>query len=559
MATVLICALTAPTALAGQIVWLRGPSSGGGSIWAANDDGTYPHRLIAANGTSLASQFPSGTLGDPDVFQNGGSTVVFTDTNGAFAPTGSSGATGATGSSGATGATGSSSASGETGSSGATGAAGSLGATGATGTSGATGSSGASGPTGGSSAPGGGSTLCAEPCTTTLSLASGTLHSPLPPAPADAASFETQPRLAANGQIVTHYALYPAATPASLGAASVSALFSSAPGANVFESPWANTAAESLALHTDPAPDPANSSLLAWVENQDPTCKHYVVGHSSVCQYAIHVAAGNVASPPTAIFDDEAPHGSGPSSLAFSSDGRNLLIVDDQPPNDGIYEVSASTSVPPARKQIAELIAEPPGWTFGQARFAGSKIVFDARGEGHSVAGTSDIYEISSKCDSGTCSFPDSATNLTHNASADNVDPAWTSAAAPLVALGAAPAPGAPATLDAAAVLAHTVTANSGLRVEVTLSAASALVVSVSRHGHTIGTTTLHLPAGASTFTIKQFGGHALTPGSDQVKLRIGRSSTVRFTASFTVRQPAKPKPSSKRAAPRSVTSGKQR
>jgi hypothetical protein len=94
MAAVLICALTGPTALAGQIVWLRGGSSSGGAIWAANDDGTYPHRLIAANSTPLASQFPLGTLADPDVFQNGGSTVVFTDTNGAFAPTGSSGASG---------------------------------------------------------------------------------------------------------------------------------------------------------------------------------------------------------------------------------------------------------------------------------------------------------------------------------------------------------------------------------------------------------------------------------------------------------------------------------
>jgi hypothetical protein len=525
LAAVLLCALTASPALAGQIVWLRGGSSSADAIWAANDDGTFPHRLIAANTDPLASQFPAGTLGGPDVFQNGGSTVVFTDTNGAFAPTGSSGASGPTGVSGATGP-----------------------------------ADGGSAPAGGTSAPADGSSvLCAEPCTTTLSLASGSLSSPLPPPPATAASFETQPRLASNGQIVTQYALYPAATQSSLGAASVSALFSSAPGASAFASPWANTDAETLPLHADPAPDPANSSLLAWVENQDPTCKRYVVGHSPVCQYAIHVATAGATSPPTAIFDDEAPHGGGPSSLAFSSDGRNLLIVDDQAPDDGIYEVSASTSVPAAGKQITEVIAEPPGWTFGQARFAGSKIVFDAHGKGHSVPGTSDIYAISSKCDLGTCSFPASATNLTRNASADNVDPAWTSAAAPLLALGAAPAPGAPAKLDAAAVLAHTVAANTGLRIEVTLSAASALLVSVSRHGHTIGTTTLHLPAGASTFTIKQSGGHALTPGSDQVKLRVGGSSAVRFTASFTVRQPAKPKPASRHAAQRSATSVKKR
>ena len=157
-----------------------------------------------------------------------------------------------------------------------------------------------------------------------------------------------------------------------------------------------------------------------------------------VCQYAIHVALATAASSPAiAIFDDEAPSGAGPSSLAWSSDGHTLLIVDDQPPNDGIYEVSASTTIPAAQKQVAELIAEPPGWTFGQARFAGSKIVFDAHGEGRSLPNTSDIYEISSRCDSGTCSFPASATNLTRSPTADNIGPAWTSAAAPLSPLGA--------------------------------------------------------------------------------------------------------------------------
>jgi hypothetical protein len=542
-AALLACALTAPTALAGQIVWLRAGGSSGGAIWAANDDGTYPHRLIAANSGPLASEFPSGTLGDPDIFENGGSTLVFTDTNGAFGATGGTGTTGPTGSTGATGSTGSTGATGSTGSTGATGSAGATGATGSTGATGATGTTGSTAATGatGTAFP------CAEPCTNTFSLAAGTLRSPLPPPPTDAASFETQPRIAANGQIVTQYALYPAATPSSLGAASVAALFSTAPGAGVFASPWANTADESLPLFADPAPDPANSALVAWVENQDPTCKHYVVNQKSVCQYAIHLATAGATSPATVIFDDETPHGAGPSSLAFSSNGRNLLIVDDQPPNDGIYEVSASTTIPAADKQITELIAEPPGWTFGQARFAGSKVVFDARGEGRSVPGTSDIYEIPSTCDSGSCSFPASATDLTRDPSADNIDPSWTSAAAPLPALGAAPAPGAPAVLDAATILAHSVTATAGVSFEVTLSKAGVLVVSVSRRGHTIGTTTLHLPAGASKFTIKQSGGHTLTPGSDQAKLRIGGSNAVRYSVSFTVRAPAKPSSKPKR------------
>jgi len=47
----------------------------------------------------------------------------------------------------------------------------------------------------------------------------------------------------------------------------------------------------------------------------------------------------------------------------------------------------------------------------------------------------------------------------------------------------------------------------------------------------------LHLPVGASTFTIKQSGGHALTRGSDAGKLRMqgAASNAVSFSASFSV------------------------
>ena len=79
-------------------------------------------------------------------------------------------------------------------------------------------------------------------------------------------------------------------------------------------------------------------------------------------------------------------------------------------------------------------------------------------------------------------------------------------------------------------------TVKAGVRFEVTLSAPSPLMVSVSRNGHTIGTTTLRLPAGASTFTIRTSGGHPLTSGSDVAKLRVGSSTAIRYSASFTVR-----------------------
>jgi hypothetical protein len=120
-------------------------------------------------------------------------------------------------------------------------------------------------------------------------------------------------------------------------------------------------------------------------------------------------------------------------------------------------------------------------------------------------------------------------------------DPAWTSAATPLPALGAAPAPGSPAKLYAARILSRTVTPKTGVSFEVTLSAAGSVSVSISRHGHTIGSTTMRLPAGASTFTVTRSGGHPLTTGSDVAKLRVGSSPTVRYSATFTVGAAAKP------------------
>jgi hypothetical protein len=468
-ASALSAAFAAAPASAGQIVWVRGAASGGGSLWAANDDGTYPHELLA--GTALSIQLPGATLGDPDVFQLGGATVLF------------------------------------------------------------------------SVSSSGGNAACPAACALSFSLTAGALtrQSPAPSAPPAGAVYEQQPRLLKGGQMVDRYSVYPSVTAASVGAASQQGLYvrplnAASPG--TAGTAWADTAAEALPPSADPAPDPANPALIAWVENQDPSCDQYTRNGSHVCQYAILVGGASASpAPAVAIFDDESPGGHGPSSLAWSSNGRTLLIVDDQPPSDGIYTVSASTSKSPASKAVTEVIAEPPGWTFGQARFAGSRIVFDARGAGHGTPGTSDIYSISASCDSGTCAFPLNATNLTHDAKADNVDPAWTSAAAPLLALGGEPPQGGKAAFDAAAIRTRTVSAKKGVVFEVTLSTAATVVATVSRNGHTIGSTTLRLPAGASTFAIKQAGGHPLTPGHDVGTLRVQGSTAGKrtYSAGFTV------------------------
>jgi hypothetical protein len=470
-ASALSAVFAAAPASAGQIVWVRGAASGGGSLWAANDDGTYPRELLAATSSTLTIQLPGATLGDPDVFQAGGATVLFS-----------------------------------------------------------------------ASAPGDAS-ACPAACALTFSLTAGALtrQSPASSAMPAGAVYEQQPRLLKSGQMVDRYIVYPSVTAASVGAASQEGLYVrplnvASPGSA--GTAWADTAAEALPSSTDPAPDPANPALIAWVENQDPSCSEYVRNGSPVCQYAILVGAASASpAPAAAIFDDESPGGRGPSSLSWSSNGRTLLIVDDQAPNDGIYTVSASTSKSPASKAVTEVIAEPPGWTFGQARFAGSRIVFDAHGAGHDTPGTSDIYSISASCDSGSCAFPLNATNLTHDAKADNIDPAWTSAAAPLLALGGASPQAGQAAFDAAAIRTRSVSANKGVVFEVTLSAAATVVATVSHGGHTIGTTTLHLPAGADTFAIKQIGGHPLSAGHDVGTLSVHGSTAGKrsYRASFTV------------------------
>jgi hypothetical protein len=471
------CTFGVPAATAGQIVWVQAAGTGAQSLWAANDDGTYPHRILAASASELLPQFPDATLRAPDLFQIGGATVLFTASTATFGAPANPAA-------------------------------------------------------------------CAEPCAATFSLTAGVLTRQTPAVttpPPSAAVFEFQPRLTADGQMFDHYAVYPSATPAGLGAVAQHGLYVrplNAPSPGTVGTAWSDTATETLPQNADPAPDPANPALLAWVENQDPACTKFTVRSKTVCQYAIHVGgAGAAPAPPVAIFDAETPFGTGPSSLAWSSNGSKLLVVDDQPPNDGIYVFPSSTAISPGAKKVTELIAEPPGWTFGQARFSGTKIIFDAHGNGHSTPGTSDIYSISAGCDSGTCAFPANATNLTAKTRNDNIDPAWTSAVAPIVPLDHPLVPGAPPVLDAARILSRKVSAKTGVSFEVTLSTATAVIVSISRNGHTIGTTTLHLPVGASTFTIRQSGGHPLTRGSDTGKLRIqgAASNAVSFSASFSV------------------------
>ena len=251
-------ALAVPAAQAGQVVWLASNARGGSQLWAANDDGTYPHRLIGAADTALASQLAAGTLGDPDVFQNAGATVLFTDATNTASP------------------------------------------------------------------------LCALPCARAFSLTAGVLADQSPAPASDGAGFESQPRLTSTGGLVEQYLLYPSATASTLGAPA-SRGSTSARWARARSAPAGRTRRPRRcpSAPTPPLIPPTRRCWRGSISRTRRARASRCTGRP-VCQYAIHLAsAATVTAPPIAIFDDEAPFGPGPSSLALSTDGRTLLIVDD--------------------------------------------------------------------------------------------------------------------------------------------------------------------------------------------------------------------------------------
>src|ERR1700730_8546125 len=256
-----LCGLAlASPASAGQIVW-----SVNNAIWAMNDDGGHPHQLISGVSPQLAASLPSGTVAEPDIYQNGGTTVLFLGQTNVFAP---------------------------------------------------------------STQP----KACGADCSGTYALSNGLLTE-LGPPPAPAAGtayYETQPRVTADGQELLSSALCTGITGSSIGA-SATALVERQIAAGATVNPWSNTSSETQSVSGFAgAPDPADATRAAWVEQQ--ACNFTFLGQNA-CQYAIHVGGLSVASAPVAIYDKEynssaAGLGQGPTSLAWSPDGTNLLMVD---------------------------------------------------------------------------------------------------------------------------------------------------------------------------------------------------------------------------------------
>lgn len=458
----------APVASAGQIVWST-PTG----IWAMNDDGSNPHELVAANSSQLAATLPSGTLTEPDVFQNGGTTVLFLGLTSHFAP---------------------------------------------------------------ASLP----AACGADCSGTYELRGGVLRELAPAAAAasGAAYYERQPRVTADGQELFDSTLYTGILPGAAGTPAT-ALVERPLAHDATITQWSNTDSElEPAAGFDGAPDPADPTIAAWIEAQG--CGFTVnnaqgVAQSS-CQYAVHVGSAADEAAPIATYDNEfvATNGTGPTSLALSTDGTTLLLVDPYAPNEGIFTTPVAGT--PGVKPVTEIVAQPAGWTFGQARFAGTNIVFDAHRQVNGKP-TGDIYSIPASCGTvNTCTFPASATDLTNDALVDNSDPAWTSAATPLAPLHV------PTGSRITGVTPSTkIRSGRSFALVVRLSAPATIVVKIARppSGSAKATTIASFDftgrAGANRLALLLVGKRALVPGTYIATVSLRGSSAQSRTLDLTV------------------------
>ena len=478
LAVVLSGLVVAPAAWGGQIVW-----SARDAIWAMGDDGTAPHRLIRGHDSRLAGILPQGVLSSPDVFAGGGTTLLFLGATGAFAPIASPGA-------------------------------------------------------------------CGQGCADTFALRAGGLAD-LGPAPgplAGAAYRESQPRLTADGQELFGRSAWSGISAGAAG--SVQSDLAERPVPSSPSSPrlaattWSNTAAGAMpASGFDGAADPLDPAAAAWVEPQG--CGNYTLNGMAACQFAVRVGARAATAGLVSIYDDEYAGSSGgtspgPSSLDWSPDGSQLLMVDPLPPNDGIYEFAATTAAAPG-KPVTEVLAQPAGWTFNQARFAGTMIVFDAH-RGSGATQTGDIFTIPASCTAATCSFPASATNLTNDPPANASDPAWTSATTPLAPFDGTVLTAAhgPARARAARLRTGPVRAGRPFEIFVTLDAAANVIVTITpqRVGgrrQALGSASFRGAAGVNRIRIGRIAGSRLAAGSYRATVRVQGSAARPISLSFTV------------------------
>lgn len=470
---VLAALVAAPVASAGQIVW-----SARNAIWAAGDDGTGRHLLVSGTDPRLTVALPGAVLSEPDVFQNGGTTVLFLGATNAFAPAGQP-------------------------------------------------------------------TACGQGCTDTYALRGGAITNlgPVPGADPSTAYHESQPRATADGRELLSWTLLTGLAGATIGSTQSELAVRPIPDPQDLGVAWSDTATESQPpAGFVGAPDPGDSTQAAWIASQG--CG-WTLNKQAACQYAVHVGTQTAVPAPISIYADDyagAPGsgvGGGPTSLAWSTDGVNLLLVDPNAPSNGIYEFAAATPATPT-KPVTQVLGQPAGWTFNQARFAGPSIIFDAH-QGTGAGQTGDIFSIPATCTAATCSFPASATNLTNDPPANASNPAWTSASAPLVAFDGVltNAPASSARLRGVSV-SSPIRAGRSFTLTAVVSAPTTIVVKLARQlqggaTKTAGSITFACRSGRNRLKVGRIAGRWPAPGRYTATVRVKGSTAPATKLRFTV------------------------
>src|SRR5581483_10973995 len=180
------------------------------------------------------------------------------------------------------------------------------------------------------------------------------------------------------------------------------------------------------AFDPDPAADPANPNLIAYVGNLtcNPACfSPVIVGDATGSDlYSTH-------------YGDDEPQ----QSLDWNPEGTKLVDVE-AGANRGIWVFDPNGAAMDFTQVLVDPVqssSNPDDTTFTGARFLGdTKIVFSAGG---------DLWTVPATCNQ--CQFPRDATRLTTDGSAtsQNIEPTWTASTAPILPVGGAPAGPPPA------------------------------------------------------------------------------------------------------------------
>lgn len=360
-------------------------------------------------------------------------------------------------------------------------------------------------------------------------------------------SFETEGRPSTDGRVFANYAVYSYETSCSSGTcgyaiqgSSIKEYVRSLAGGDETEVPTPGCDLSSLAgpSHVDLAPDPVDPSHFTYAG-----CKGTAGAGSGQWPIVLGDSSGSVTG---ISYDDQSEF-----DPSWSPDGTHVLDVEggDTP---GIWTYDTSPATTPG-KAFTELLADPGSNAaypdIMHARFiGGDRVVFSAQGN---------LWTIPASCTAATCTFPASATQLTHDdgSATQDLDPTWTSAARvepvdtpPPSGSGGQPGPGdgTPGTAGQADPVTALVAAGhgrgrarSGLRFTITLArkaTVTAKITRLRRHRYrTFGSVRLNGHAGVNKFTIHRAGGHEVGAGRYRVRVSTSGGGKAR-TLSFNLR-----------------------